>query len=106
MTLISFLLQRFHPAPNHSALPGVVALLNPNCPPLNGRNLFDTSSVTISVSGARPQNSFNMKTMHFINKLNLAMFLVPGGDAVPLRAVGNLGMNIEDFRDYYSSNPA
>ena len=55
-------------------------LSNPlNCFDMNGKNLFNFGPVLgyyFRKHDPNRKNNFNMKTMHFINKLSLAMFLV------------------------------
>ena len=46
---------------------------------MNGKNLFNFGPVLgyyFRKHDPSRKNNFNMKTMHFINKLSLAMFLV------------------------------
>ena len=46
---------------------------------MNGKNLFNFGPVLgyyFRGKDATRKSNFNMKTMHFINKLSLAMFLV------------------------------
>ena len=46
---------------------------------MNGKNLFNFGPVLgyyFRGKDSSRKNNFNMKTMHFINKLSLAMFLV------------------------------
>jgi hypothetical protein len=46
---------------------------------MNGKNLFNFGPVLgyyFRKHDPNRKNNFNMKTMHFINKLSLAMFLV------------------------------
>ena len=46
---------------------------------MNGKNLFNFGPVLgyyFRKNDPNRKNNFNMKTMHFINKLSLAMFLV------------------------------
>ena len=48
-------------------------------PAMNGKNLFNFGPVLgyyFRKHDPNRKNNFNMKTMHFINKLSLAMFLV------------------------------
>ena len=57
----------------------VLCFRTPTCPAMNGKNLFNFGPVLgYYFRGKDPsrKNNFNMKTMHFINKLSLAMFLV------------------------------
>jgi hypothetical protein len=66
-------------AANHSATPGVTLATPKTCPAMNGKNLFNFGPVLgyyFRKHDPNRKNNFNMKTMHFINKLSLAMFLV------------------------------
>ena len=49
------------------------------CSDMNGKNLFNFGPVLgyyFRKHDPNRKSNFNMKTMHFINKLSLAMFLV------------------------------